>query len=282
MSSTIPTYCRQRLGAEVRRIRTAAGMSAEQAAALLGMDRGKIPLIESGARTISEERLRTLAANCGCADEVYISRLVEMASRRPRRWWDEYRGKLPPGMLDIAELEWHAQRMHTFQAIHMPGLLQTEDYARALFDAAIPPLPKLEVEYRVAFRQQRQQVLLAGAAPEYLAYVHEATLRMQFGGRETTRAQLDYVNEQADRPNVRVRVIPVAAGVFPGAGTAMFYAEGPVRTLDTVQLDSTLGAVFMHADAQLAKYRSHFAWMEEAALPEQESRDFIHGIAREL
>ncbi|MFI8104154.1 helix-turn-helix domain-containing protein [Streptomyces sp. NPDC086023] len=279
---TIPTYRRQRLGAEVRRIRTAAGMSAEEAAALMGMDRSKIPHIESGTRTINEERLRTLAANCGCFDEDYIAGLVSMAARLRRHWWDEYRGKLPAGMLDISELEWHAGRLHTTQTVHLPGLLQTEDYARAIFDSFLPKLSRLEVELRVAHRQERGQVLAGDNPTPYVGYIHEAALRMQFGGRAVARAQLEYLIERGQEPHISLRVISFEHGIFPGAGHALLYAEGPVPQLDTAQLDTAHGPHFAHAEAQLAQYRSHLRWMDETALSERESRDFIHGIAKQL
>ncbi|MEV7419173.1 helix-turn-helix transcriptional regulator [Streptomyces sp. NPDC089919] len=281
-ASNIPTYRRQRLGAELRRIRTTAGLPAEEAASLLGMDRGKIPNIESGTRTLSEERLRLLAANCGCTDSDYVEALLAMASRRRRQWWDEYRDKLPPGMLDISELEWHAIRLYTAQTVHVPGLLQTEDYARSVFDSFLPKLPRLQVELRVAHRQGRAQVLAGDHPTPYVGYVHEAALRMQFGGRSVARAQLEHLVERGEEPHISLRVITFEHGIFPGAGHALLYAEGPVPQLDTAQLDSAHGPGFVHTDEQLAQYRSHLEWMDGTALPERESRDFMHAIAKQL
>src|ERR1044072_3440939 len=99
---TTPTERQKRLGSELRRIRTAAGMSAELAAGLLGGDRGKISNIESGGRGISADRLRTLARDWDVTDEGYVEALVEMAQAAPG-WWERYRGILPQGLLDISE-----------------------------------------------------------------------------------------------------------------------------------------------------------------------------------
>ncbi|MFG2211747.1 helix-turn-helix domain-containing protein [Streptomyces sp. NPDC048638] len=279
---TVLTERQKRLGSELRRIRTSAGMSAEYAAGLLGVDRGKISNMESGVRGISAERLRTLACNCGCTDERYTDALVAMAEKQERGWWEEYRGTLPPGMLDIAELEWHAKRLLTIQTVHVPGLFHTEDYARAVCSAFLPPLSRLEVELRVNHRIERQRVLNEEIARPYVGYVHEAALRMHFGGPKAARAQLDYLCAQSEREHITVRVIPVECGIFPGAGQAMLYAEGVVPQLDTVQLDSAHGPEFTHAEAQLAKYRAHLDWMTENALTPEESRDFIHAVARQL
>jgi transcriptional regulator with XRE-family HTH domain len=279
---TSPTERQRRLGAEVRKMRTSAGISAEYAAGLLGVDRGKISNIESGIRAISPERLRTLACNCDCQDERYVDALVEMAESSQRGWWDKYRGALPQGLLSIAELEAHAVRMRAAYSMHIPGLLQTSDHAFAIFRVVIPQLPEHEVALRLAHRVERQHVLDGDNPPDFVAIVHEAALRMRFGGREVARAQLDHLLKKSEQPNVTLLVIPFEAGAFPGAGQTVLYAEGPVPQLDTVQIDNSHGPDFLHADTQLAKYRAHLDWMEGIALSPKASRDYIRDIANSL
>lgn len=263
-------------------MRTSAGISAEYAAGLLGVDRGKISHIESGVRAISPERLRTLACNCDCRDERYVEALAEMAQPGQRGWWDKYRGSLPQGLLDIAELEAHAVRMRAAYSMHIPGLLQTSDHAFAIFRVVIPQLPEHEVALRLAHRVERQHVLDGDNPPEFVAIVHEAALRMRFGGQEVARAQLDHLLKKSEQPNITLLVIPFEAGAFPGAGQTVLYAEGPVPKLDTVQIDNSHGPDFLHADTQLAKYRAHLDWMERIALSPKASRDYIRDIANSL
>ncbi|MFJ7490477.1 helix-turn-helix domain-containing protein [Streptomyces sp. NPDC097727] len=279
---TSPTERQRRLGSELRRMRTSADVSAEFAAGLLGVDRGKISNIEAGTRPISPDRLRTLACNCDCNDEKYVNALVEMAQPHGRGWWERYRGALPQGLLDIAELEAYALRMRAAYSMHVPGLLQTSDHALALFRVVIPQLPEREVALRLAHRVERQEVLNGDTAPQYTGIVHEAALRMQFGGRTVARAQLEHLLERSEQPNVTLLVIPFEAGAFPGAGQTVLYAEGPVPQLDTVQIDSSHGPVFVHSEAQLPKYRAHLDWMEGIALSPDKSRNFIHNIACQL
>ncbi|NEA62514.1 helix-turn-helix transcriptional regulator [Streptomyces sp. SID12488] len=279
---TSPTERQRRLGFEVRRMRTSAGMSGEYAAGLLGVDRGKISHIESGVRAISPDRVRTLACNCGCHDEPYVEALAEMAQPAARGWWDKYRGSLPQGMLDIAELEAHSVRMRAAYTVHIPGLLQTSDHALAVFRAVLPPLPEHEIALRLAHRAERQQVLDGGNPPEFVAVVHEAALRMQFGGRDVVRVQLLQLANRSEQDNVTLLVIPFDAGTFPGAGQTVLYAEGPVPQLDTVQIDNSHGPDFLHAEGQLAKYRAHLDWMEGLALSPEASREFIQDIADQL
>ncbi|WP_406184546.1 DUF5753 domain-containing protein [Streptomyces sp. NBC_01006] len=279
---TLPTERQKRLGAELRRLRLAADVSAVSAAGLLGIDRSKISAIEQGIRAISEERLRTLACHCDCADEPYISALVSMAQPQGRGWWERYRGSLSAAMLDIAEMEARATRMRCTHSVHVPGLLQTSDHALALFRFVVPALPDQEVALRLAHRLERQQVLERESAPEYVAVVHEAALRMRFGGRKVARAQLEHLLRASERDNVVLRVLTFEAEGFPGAGQTVNYLEGPVPQLDTVQIDSAHGAEFLHTEAQLSKYRAQLDWMERISLPPSPSRDFIHRLAREL
>ncbi len=277
-----PTERQKRLGAEMRKMRLAAGVTTEYAAGLLGIERTRLSNMESGIRPFSAERIRTLACNYSCADSDYIDALAAMAEGKERGWWEQYRGTLPAGLLDIAELEWHAMRVRTVQFMHVPGLLQTEDYARGVFAAVLPPLSRLEVELRVAHRMARQQVFEREQPLPYTAYVHEAALRMRFGGEEVTRRQLDHLAARSEQKGIDVRIIPTSVGGFPGAGHALLYANGVVPRLDTVQLDSAHGPEFTDAEAQLTKYRAHLDWMDDAALPPAASRDLIRTVAREL
>ncbi|MEU1347215.1 helix-turn-helix transcriptional regulator [Streptomyces sp. NPDC005776] len=277
-----PTERQKRLGSELRRMRTAADVSAESAAGLLGVDRGKISNIEAGTRPISAERLHTLALNCGCTDERYVEALIKMAHPSSRGWWERYRGVLPQGLIDIAELEASALGMRAAYSMHIPGLLQTSDHALALFRVVVPQLPEPEIALRLAHRVERQGILEGGSPSPYTGIIHEAALRMQFGGRAVARSQLTHLVTRSEQPNVTLLVIPFDAGAFPGAGQTVLYAEGAVPRLDTVQIDNSHGPLFVHSEEQLAKYRAHLDWMEGIALPPGKSRDFIHNIARQL
>ncbi|MER6097610.1 helix-turn-helix transcriptional regulator [Streptomyces sp. NPDC001728] len=277
-----PTARQQRLGSELRKLREQSGMSAQQAAALLGVDRTRIPNIESGRFGISAERVRTLAFNYGCPDTALVDLLAAMAQERDRGWWEEHRGLLPPALLDIAELEYHAAELHTAVTTHTPGLLQTEEHARAVFGAAVPPLPGPDLEARLSLRLRRRQVLERERPVRYEAVIHEAALRMQFGGPEVAREQLEHIVAQSERETVSVRVIPFAAGGFPGAGQSFTCVGAPVPQLDTVQLDSSHGSLLLDTDMQLRRYRGLLDRLRGLSLSADESRAFIRTIAQDL
>ncbi|MEU1786855.1 helix-turn-helix transcriptional regulator [Streptomyces sparsogenes] len=278
-----PTSRQRRLAAELRRMREQAGVSIQQAATMLGADRTMVSNIEAARTGLSEERVRQLACNYGCADEALISALASLTGgRRNQDWWVEYRGKLPDGFLDISEIEHHATRIRTAQTVHLPGLLQTEEHARALFDLVVPKLPRLEVELRVAHRLGRQGIFERKDPTPYVGIIHEAALRMQFGGPDVARAQLEYLADAADRDNITLLVIPFSVGSFPGAGQSILYAHGPVPQLDTVQLDTAYGPHFADAPTPLANYRALLDQMEESALCPDESQKLIRSIARDM
>jgi transcriptional regulator with XRE-family HTH domain len=277
-----PTARQRRLASEIRRMRERAGISVQQAAAMLGADRTMVSNIEAGRTGLSDDRVRQLACNYGCPDETLIDALAAMTgTRRNRHWWEEYRGKLPDGFLDLSEVEYYAARIRTAQTVHLPGLLQTEDHARALFELVVPKLPRLEIELRVAHRLQRQNILAGDNPTPYSAVVHETALRMQFGDRKTAIAQLNYLLESSERDNVLLSVIPFSAGGFPGADQSILYAEGAVPELDTVQLDSDHGPSFIDSPTPLTNYRTRLCLIEQLALSLEKSRKLIHSIAQE-
>ncbi|MGC0422462.1 helix-turn-helix domain-containing protein [Embleya sp. AB8] len=277
-----PTARQQRLGAELRKLREAAGLSTEQAAAALATNRTVITSTEAGRHGISPERVRRMAYNYDCTDRELIDALAGMGADRTKGWWDEFRDVLPPTFLDIAELEWFATGLRMTTLAHVPGPFQTEPFARALFEAAIPALPEDEFEARVSHRIQRHRVFDRPDAPTYTAIIHEAALRIEVGGRRVLREQLGRILEMADRDNITIRAIPFSAGAFPGSGQSFVYAQGQVPNLDTVQLDRTGVAEFLHLGAQLRKFSLQLDQMERISLSTNRTRDLIHAITKQL
>ncbi|GAA2706955.1 helix-turn-helix transcriptional regulator [Streptomyces luteosporeus] len=281
-SAASPTLRQRRLGAELRKLRERAGLSTSAAAALLGVNQSRISNIEAGRYAVSAERVRALARNYTCGDRDLIEVLAGMTGGRTRGWWEEYREILGAGLLDLAELEHHAKALRVAGIMHIPGLLQTAAHARAMFSAAVPPFEQYEVEHHVSFRITRQAVLDRARSMNLTAILHESALRMGYGGRSTSRAQLRYLIETSERENITTLVLPLGSGVFPGSGQPIVYACGSVPQLDTVELDSEHGCEFLDAEAQLERYRVVLDRMEACALKPDESRDLIHRIECEL
>ncbi|MGW0819713.1 helix-turn-helix domain-containing protein [Streptomyces sp. NPDC002845] len=277
-----PTARQMRLAVELRRLRDAAGLTAREAAALLGVSSVQISHIESGLTGVSEKRLRRLASHYACTDSAFTDALVATATDRTRGWWEEYRGSLPTPFLDLAELEHHATFLREVQFLYIPGPLQTGDYARAVFSYRVPELPDEEIELRVRHRMQRKVILDGPAPTPYEAVIHEAALRIMVCDRAASRTQLALLLELSEREHVTVRVIPFELEGFAGAASAMTYAGGSVPKLDTVVRDAPHGTAFIDSEAQLGAFRTLFRKVEAVSLGPEGSRDFIHRLTKEL
>ncbi|MEW1829315.1 helix-turn-helix transcriptional regulator [Streptomyces sp. NPDC088196] len=274
------TERQRRLGTELRRMREDSGMSIQEAADLMGTNRSHITNTELARFGISPDRVHTLAAHYSCPNTAYVEALAAMAGERSRGWWEEYRGHIASGGLDLAELEFHATSLRVFVAMHVPGLLQTEDYARAVIAETVPAWPAAEVRRRLSHRLRRRDILDREDPPACTFIIHEAALRLRFGTLDIMRTQLNVLIESSQRRNITVRIIPFSAGGFPLPGLTAMYASGPVPQLDTVQIDTASSSEFLDAHTQLSNYRVLMERITKAALPVKESREFIRTLAQ--
>jgi len=272
-----PTARQMRLATELRRLREAAGFTSRQAASLLGVSPAQITHIESALAGVSEQRIRRLASHYACTDDEFIDALVAMATARTRGWWEEYRGLLPTPFLDLSELEHHARFQLHVAILYVPGLLQTEDYSRAVFSSRLPELTDEEIELRIQHRKARQRFTVP-----YEAVIHEAALRIRVSDRATSRAQLARLVELSEADHITLRVIPFDLDGFASAASTMTYVGGPVPKLDTVVRDAPHGSAFIDSEAQLNTYRTGFRKVEDVSLDPEQSREFIHRLTKEL
>ncbi len=278
----MPTARQLRFGTELRKLREGAGLNATEAAKHLGIRQTQISNLEAGRIGASPERVRALADLYGCADESYVEALVGMTGERRRGWWEEYREILPGSLLDLAELEHHAHGLGGAVTTHIPGLLQTAEHAREIFRHAVQALTPPDIEHRVSFRLKRQAVLFGERPIPYRALIHEAALRIPVGGSTVARAQLAHLLTMSELDHMTIRVIPFTAGALHGSGQSIYYATGPVPSLDTVHLDQTHGLVYLDDERQLTDYRVLFERVETVALDPETSREFIGAVSDEM
>lgn len=277
-----PTARQVRLGAELRKLREAAGLKAREVAAFLNSTSGQMSQMEAGIAGVSAERVRRLAAHYACTDEEFIAALAAMATERTHGWWDGYRGVLPQVNLDVAEAEHHAAFLREVVITYVPGLLQTPDYARAVFRYMRPELPESELLPRVEHRMKRRIVIEGDHPTPYETIIHEFALRIRVADRQTSLSQLRLVLDEIEKGHATVRVIPVDRDGFAGADASMMYMGGPVTRLDTGLLDAPTGTLFIDAEAHLNRLRALFRTVKGSSLEPSESRDFIHRLTKEL
>lgn len=277
-----PSMRQRRLGAELRKMREQAGLTGAATAKLLGIDTTQVSQMESGRIGVSADRLRTFAACCRCMNQPLIEALVDMTRERGKGWHESYRGIIPAGFLEVAEVELHAHSIEMWATTHIPGLLQTPRYAEEILSRIVPPVPRHDLETRTAFRIQRRNILRGSDATPLRVYIHEAALHMRFGGREVLHDQLEYLLESSEEKGVTVRVVAFATDTVPGAIESLTYFAGPITELDTVQVDFSPGPLFFDAKSELESYRAILERTENAALSPEKSRELIQRVAQNL
>jgi transcriptional regulator with XRE-family HTH domain len=276
-----PTARQVRLGTELRKLREAAGLKAREVASFLNSTSVQMSQMEAGIAGVSAERVRRLAAHYGCGDEKFVDALASLATERTRGWWEEYRGVLHPVFLDTAEIEHHATSLREVVITYVPGLLQTADYARAVYTYVQPGLPESELAPWVEHRMRRRAVIEGDHPTPYETLIHECALRIRVSNRSVWRTQLRQILDQIEQQRATVRVIPIDQDGFGGAGISMMYACGPVQQLDTGLRDAPTGVAVIDAEPQLNQLRTLFLRMQTASLDPIASRDFIHRLTKE-
>jgi hypothetical protein len=178
-------------------------------------------------------------------------------------------------------MEHHAAYIGSAQMTTVPGLLQTEEYARAIFSASPDEVPPGELKARLEHRMRRQRIFDRESPPPYQALIHEAALRIRYGDSKVMHGQLERLLEAAEHPAITIRVIPFSAEGFTGDGQTMQYAGFAVPQLDTVEVDNACGMTFLDSEPIIAMYRTAYQTMESVSLGPEDSKAFISRLAQE-
>lgn len=278
-----PSVRARRLARELRRLREATELTGEAAATQLGWSSAKVSRLETARTPITVSDLRKLLNLYGVSD-AEADRLVDLArTSRERGWWENYVGEAPSEYGTYIGLEADASSISSFTAILVPGLLQTEDYARAMLKSLLL-MPPREVERLVEVRRKRQdRIYRADKAPLMLrAVIDESALRRQIGGPDVLRDQLRHlVSTAAELDNVELQVLPYSAGAHPaidGTFTILNFPRDPeIVTLE--HLDSHL---FVEGEKAVYRYTLVFNELVNKALRPVESAAFINQVITDL
>ena len=210
-----PTLHRRRLRRELRRAREATGMTQRDVAEAMDWSQSKLIRIESGAVNISTNDLRVLLGHYNI-DSARIDALVDVAraAREGVSRWSIYRDIATPELLAFLGYESSASAIRDFQPVVVPGLLQTEEYARTVIKLFQSHNPQ-KVDPLVDLRVQRQELLVREPTPSLHFIMDEAVIRRAVGGRDIMRRQLRYLQEVAEYPNISIRIVPFEHGLYP-------------------------------------------------------------------
>ncbi|MHC3474955.1 helix-turn-helix domain-containing protein [Streptomyces sp. 7R007] len=277
-----PAVRRRKLGTELRALRTDAGLTSGEAARMVGWHQSKVSRIETGASGVKPADVRLLLDAYGVADPQLRELLLVLAGSdeggRPR-WWHAYRGVLPPTYRDFISLESEADAMRTLETSVVPGLLQTPEYARAVTSAAVGGLDDERLDALVEVRLARQAVLRANPPLELSAVLDEAVLRREIGGPDVMARQLERLLEAARLPQVRLQVLPFAAGAHVGVtGPFVIFSFSSTSDLDVVVLDHLTSSLYLERKEDLEAYLEAFNTLQIHALSPEDSLDYIAGI----
>jgi transcriptional regulator with XRE-family HTH domain len=285
--STVP---RRQLGRYLEELRENAGLNRKDAAKALERSAPTIWRIETGRIAVRSIEVEAMCRLYGASPEM-IEVLSGLAKEtKARGWWQAY-GDAVPDWFDVyVGLEAAATRMSKFESELVPGLFQTEDYARTIIRADHPEEDDTEITRRVELRMARQAILKRPVNPPALEVaLRESVLRCPVGGTEIMAAQLDRLADAAGLPNISMRVVPFSAGFHLGMLTGGFTllrfplnGSGTETEPDTVYSDSFTGAIYLDKPGELARYSRAFAEIWETSLDEDSSRDFISRAAEAL
>jgi transcriptional regulator with XRE-family HTH domain len=259
-------------GAEVRRWRTAAGLSQEQLGQKVGYSGAQVGKVETGERAPSQDFAegcdRALPEACGL-----FLRLYQLARR-----WD---GGYPSWFTQWVEAERRASTLRTWQPLILPGLLQTPDYARALFLAWRGSDSDAELDQLVNARIERQAIFQPPNPPSLWAVIDEGVLRRRIGSAKVMREQLEHLMAVSDRSKITVQVVPADAGAHVGLLGAFFIASFE-NAPGIVYLESPDEGQTTERPSAVAKITETFDMLRAEALPRAASQDMIRKVAEEL
>lgn len=270
-----PTFVRFQLGAQLRRVREDAGVTAEQAAEIIEVSASTLRRIEAGRVGIKGPALNALLDRYGITDAELRETLLSMAKTgKQRGWWAKY-GDLPSSYRQYIGLESAAEEVQNFETLVVPGLLQTADYARAMTsEDAFEPSPEA-VERRVAVRMQRQQLITSGKL-RLVAVLDEAVLHRQIGGAAIMGDQLTALLEASKRWNVTLQVIPFREGAYASMLSSFHilnFADGP----SVVYIEGLTGDLYAEGD-DVARCTVVFNSLRAAAMSPSDSAMLIKEI----
>jgi transcriptional regulator with XRE-family HTH domain len=279
-----PTVLRLLLGAQLRRLRESQRISLEDAGNVIRASHSKMSRLELGRVGFKDRDICDLLTHYGVTDEQERDALRALARKASSQgWWHDYSEILPTWFEAYVGLEEAATRIRAYEIQFVPGLLQTEEYARAVTLLGHSSARPEEIELRVKLRMARQALLRGPRAPQLWAVIDEAVLRRPVGGPEVMRAQLEHLIECAALPNVTIQVIPFQAGGHAAAGgpfSILRFAEADLP--DVVYLEQLTSAMYLDKRETVDHYLVVMERLCLDAFPAEHSTDAISTIAGEF
>ena len=282
-SEQSPTVRRRRLALELRRLREAARLTCEEVAEHLECSASKISRVETGRVSVSPRDVRDMLELYGVPEQQRDSLVQLSRDSRQKGWWHAYSDTIQPQFATYVGLESAASEIRVYEVNIIPGLLQTEDYARTMMRSGTMNGSHEDVERKVALRMARQPALTRDDPPMLWTVVDEAALRRRVGGTELMRAQLEHVLELSGLKNVAMQVIPFGAGAHPAMGRPFVILVFPERVdPDVVYLEDLTSTLYLEDVDEVDRYNVFFNHLRATALSFDDSAALITSVLKEM
>ncbi|MGH3609445.1 MAG: helix-turn-helix domain-containing protein [Pseudonocardiaceae bacterium] len=285
--STVP---RRQLGRYLRDLRNKSRLTVRAAAAQLEWSEAKIWRIETGQTSLRSLDVEAMCKVYGAPQEITEALMGLAKETKARGWWHSYGNVIPEGFDVYIGLEEAASHFSWYESELVPGLFQTEDYARAVIRADNPGVDDAEIERRVHVRLARQTLLTRLTNPPMFDVVlNEAILHRPVGGEEAACGQLKRLVEVSELPTVSLRVVPFGVGLHHGIMSGPFVmlrfplnGNGQDTEPPTVYVDGFTGDLYLDRPHEVERYNTAFTNIWESSLDERASQELITQVAREL
>ncbi|WP_344973176.1 helix-turn-helix transcriptional regulator [Streptosporangium fragile] len=279
-----PTVLRILLGAQLRRLRTAKGISREEAGYAIRASHAKISRLELGRVGFKERDVADLLTLYGVTDIEERAPFLALARQaNAPGWWHKYSDVLPSWFGVYVGLEEAASVVRTYEVQFIPGLLQSPEYARAVIMLVHGSASPHEVERRVALRMARQERLTRPDAPTLWAVMDEAVLRRPIGGPRVLRGQIDHLLKVTELPNVKLQIMPFERGGHAAAGGPFSILRFPERDLpDVVYMEQLTSALYLDKLEETDHYMQVMDRLCVQAYSVADSKTFLRDLRGEL
>ena len=272
------------LGAQLRRLRETAGVTRDDAGYHIRASGSKISRMELGRVSFKERDVTDLLEFYGIDDVAEKEKLVQLtreANATP--WYQKFQDVVPDWFHVFVGLEEAAQLIRVYEVQFVPGLLQTEEYARAVILQGAPGLDPDEVERRVALRMGRQKLLTRENPPRYWVVMDEAALRRPMGGRDVHVGQIERLIDLVGEPNITIQVMPFRYGGHAAEGGAFHIMRFPETDLpDVVYMEYLTGAHYIDKPEEVERYAAVMERLSVAGTSPDRTREILSGMLKDL
>ncbi|MCS7479312.1 helix-turn-helix domain-containing protein [Umezawaea endophytica] len=282
-SSGGPTALRIVLGSQLRRLREAAEITRADAGYSIRGSESKISRLELGRVGLKERDVADLLTMYGVTDQTDRETFLQMVKRSNQPgWWHRFNDLMPDWFQDYVGLEEAATRILTYELQFLPGLMQTEDYARAIASHGRPDSAGQDVERRVGLRMNRQKILNRPGAPRLWAVIDESVLHRPIGGRDIMLAQLDHLLTLTRQPQVTLQVVPYQLSGYAAEGPFTMLRFGEPELPDLVYIEHLAGALYLDKRDEVELYSRVFDRLTVDALTPDRTRQMLAKARAEI